>query len=98
LNLAVDAVPRNVDPDAVREYLQDLPGVEGLHDLHIWPMSTTDTALTAHLVMNPVPEDDEYLNEVCGHLAQRLGINHATIQIERSDSEVICHQSKNCAD
>jgi cobalt-zinc-cadmium efflux system protein len=47
LNLAVDAVPRNVDPEAVRQYLKSLPGVTAMHDLHIWPMSTTDTALTA---------------------------------------------------
>ena len=64
LNLAVDAVPRNVDPDAVRDYLTGLPGVTTLHDLHIWPLSTTDTALTAHLVMQPMPVDDHFLNDV----------------------------------
>ena len=98
LNLAVDAVPRNVDPDAVREYLSGLPGVMDLHDLHIWPMSTTDTALTAHLVMSPMPEGDRFLNDVAHLLADRYSINHATIQLERHESDVICHQSVDCAE
>jgi cobalt-zinc-cadmium efflux system protein len=98
LNLAVDAVPRNVDPDAVREYLQNLPGVTAMHDLHIWPMSTTDTALTAHLVMHLLPDDDKFLNDVAHQLSDQFGINHATIQLERHESDVICHQSLHCAD
>jgi cobalt-zinc-cadmium efflux system protein len=98
LNLAVDAVPRNVDPEAVRQYLKSLPGVTAMHDLHIWPMSTTDTALTAHLVMSPLPEDDLFLNDVAHHLADRFTINHATIQLERHESDVVCHQSQHCAD
>ncbi len=98
LNLAVDAVPRNVDPVAVREYLSGLPGVRDLHDLHIWPMSTTDTALTAHLVMSPMPEGDRFLNDVAHLLADRFSIDHATIQLERHDSDVICHQLVDCAD
>jgi cobalt-zinc-cadmium efflux system protein len=98
LNLAVDAVPRDVQPDAVRAYLVSLPGVQELHDLHIWPMSTTDTALTAHLVMEPMPDNDEFLHEVSHQLETRFGIHHPTIQIERPDSEVVCHQSVHCAD
>ena len=98
LNLAVDAVPRNVDPDAVRDYLTGLPGVTALHDLHIWPLSTTDTALTAHLVMQPIPDNDQFLNDVVGELHDRFSIDHATIQLERQDSGVICHQSIHCAD
>jgi cobalt-zinc-cadmium efflux system protein len=98
LNLAVDAVPRGVDPQAVREYLSSLPGVKELHDLHIWPMSTTDTALTAHLVMDPVPSDDRFLYGVSQELSSRFGIHHPTMQIERPDSSVTCHQSVHCAD
>lgn len=98
LNLAVDAVPGNVDPDAVREYLSGLPGVMHLHDLHIWPMSTTDTALTAHLVMNPLPASDHFLNDIAHTLADRFSISHATIQLERHDSDIICHQSAHCAE
>jgi cobalt-zinc-cadmium efflux system protein len=98
LNLAVDAVPRNVDPDAVRDYLSALPGVRAIHDLHIWPMSTTDTALTAHMVMDRFPDSDHYLNEVAKVLQERFSINHPTIQLERHDGEFVCHQSAHCAD
>jgi len=98
LNLAVDAVPRNVDPAAVRDYLSGLPGVHALHDLHIWPMSTTDTALTAHLVMKVFPDSDKFLNDVAHVLEERFSIKHPTIQMERHDSDIVCHQSVHCAD
>jgi len=98
LNLAVDAVPRNVDPLEVRDFLASLPGVRELHDLHIWAMSTTDTALTAHLVMDPMPDTDEFLHEASEQLESRFGIHHPTIQIERLDSTVVCHQSVHCAE
>ena len=98
LNLAVDAVPRNVDPEAVRSYLSALPGVREIHDLHIWPMSTTDTALTAHMVMNELPASDDYLNEVARVLQERFHINHPTIQLERHGGDFLCHQSAHCAD
>ena len=98
LNLAVDAVPRNVDPAAVRSYLSGLPGVTAIHDLHIWPMSTTETALTAHLVMERFPDSDHFLDGVAKVLNERFRINHPTIQLERSDSEVICHLSVHCAE
>jgi len=98
LNLAVDAVPRNVDPDAVRDYLSSLPGVQAIHDLHIWPMSTTDTALTAHMVMASFPDDDQYLEGVAQVLHERFAINHPTIQLERQDSDYVCQQSVHCAE
>jgi cobalt-zinc-cadmium efflux system protein len=98
LNLAVDAVPRNVDPEAVRSYLSGLPGVRAIHDLHIWPMSTTDTALTAHMVMEDLPQSDEFLNDIAVVLQERFAIKHPTIQLERQDSEVTCHQALHCAD
>ena len=98
LNLAVDAVPRHVDPEAVRAYLSGLPGVLAIHDLHIWPMSTTDTALTAHMVMGDFPADDRFLSDIAAVLHQRFAIKHPTIQLERYDSEVVCRQSQHCAD
>ena len=98
LNLAVDAVPKNVDPDAVREYLSGLPGVLHLHDLHIWPMSTTDTALTAHLVMDTMPDSDRFVNDVAQMLADSFSISHTTIQFERDDSDTTCYQSVHCAE
>lgn len=96
LNLAVDAVPRDVDPVKVRDYLAQLPGVQDQHDLHIWAMSTTDTALTAHLVMAPLPDSDRFLNEVSARLQEEFGIDHATIQLERADENVPCRQ-QDCA-
>lgn len=98
LNLAVDAVPRSVDPQAVRDYLSGLPGVRSIHDLHIWPMSTTETAMTTHMVMDSLPESDQFLNDVACVLEDRYSIQHVTIQLERSDSDVVCEQSIHCAD
>jgi len=89
VNLAMDAVPAGIDPDAVKEYLSGLPGVRAVHDLHIWGMSTTETALTAHLVMPIPPADDKFLHEVSHALHERFEIGHATIQIEHGD--VDCH-------
>lgn len=98
LNLAVDAVPRDVNPQEVRAFLAGLPGVQQLHDLHIWPMSTTDTALTAHLVMDPMPGSDDFLHHVSHQLESRFGIHHPTIQIERLDTDEPCHQAVHCAE
>ncbi len=98
LNLAVDAVPRNVEPESVRAYLTGLPNVTAIHDLHIWPMSTTDTALTAHLVMQELPPDNHFLHDTAHELEHRFSIEHATIQIEAASSDIICHQSEHCAE
>ena len=98
LNLAIDAVPRDLDPSEIRHWLSDQPGVEGLHDLHIWPMSTTDTALTAHLLMPVPPVDDEFLHHLARQLHRKYGISHATFQIERDDENHLCKQSLSCAE
>ena len=98
LNLAVDAVPRDLDPYEVRRWLSEQAGVVGMHDLHIWPMSTTETALTAHLLMPVPPEGDEFLHGLAQQLHERFGISHATFQIERGDGDYLCMQSNNCAD
>ena len=98
LNLAVDAVPEKVDPDRVRRFLLDLPGVTGMHDLHIWALSTTNTALTTHLVMPVAPADDAFLHEVAVRLREEYHIDHATIQIERGAGDARCHQYDGCAD
>lgn len=83
LDMAFDAVPKNIDPHDVREFLQELPGVTGIHDLHIWPMSTTETALTAHLVVPAAHEDDHFLRDVAEQLEHRFRIAHTTLQVER---------------
>lgn len=82
-NLAVDAVPRHIDPDLVRGYLESLPGVTEVHDLHIWALSTTSTALTIHIVIPTVGDDDDFIRETTDQLHTRFGIDHSTIQIER---------------
>ncbi|QGM96883.1 cation diffusion facilitator family transporter [Methylocystis parvus] len=87
LNLALDAVPAGVDPTAVEEYLASLPGVTDVHDLHIWAMSTTETALTAHLVRPSAEPDDKFLMAIAHDLEARFDVQHATIQIERGDGE-----------
>ena len=87
IGLALDAVPEGLDIAAVRAHLLALPEVAGLHDLHIWGMSTTETALTCHLIMPDGHPGDAVLNEMAQQLHHRFGIQHATIQIELADSE-----------
>jgi cobalt-zinc-cadmium efflux system protein len=86
INLALDGVPRGIDLPDVMDYLARLDGVTGVHDLHIWAMSTNETALTAHLV-RPAGFNDAFLHGVCAELAHRFRIQHATLQIE-SGSDV----------
>ena len=90
IGLALDAVPEGVDAAAVRAHLLGTPGVTGLHDLHIWGMSTTETALTCHLVMPGGHPGDATLNGIAQQLDQRFGIHHATIQIELADADEAC--------
>src|SRR5436190_62095 len=90
LGLALDAVPEGVDATAVRAHLLALPGVTGLHDLHIWGMSTTETALTCHLIMPGGHPGDAVLGGVAEQLHQSFGIQHATIQIELADTDAAC--------
>ena len=82
VNLALSAVPLGIDRAAVEGYLADLPGVTAVHDLHIWGLSTTDSALTAHIVRPGCGTDDEFLKRVARELKERFGIGHATIQVE----------------
>ncbi|QZD94730.1 cation diffusion facilitator family transporter [Qipengyuania gelatinilytica] len=77
-------VPKGISESAVRGYLAGLEGVKEIHDLHIWPMSTTETALTAHLVMPGPHPGDGFLREISTELKHHHRINHATIQIEQS--------------
>lgn len=81
VNLALDAVPRDIALPEVRDYLAALDGVSEVHDLHIWAMSTNETALTAHLV-RPGGTDDAFLHQVCAELSRRFNIQHPTLQIE----------------
>jgi cobalt-zinc-cadmium efflux system protein len=82
VKMGLHAVPEKIDEPAVRAYLAGLPGVAAIHDLHIWPMSTTETALTAHLVMPSGPPGDAFLRDLAHELEHRFGIEHATVQVE----------------
>jgi len=84
-NLVLDTVPAHVDRDAIEEYLRGLPGVTAVHDLHIWGLSTTDIALTAHLVRPGRGTDDALLMAAADQLRRRFGIGHSTFQIEEGD-------------
>ena len=90
IGLALNAVPERVDAAAVRAHLLALPGVAGLHDLHIWGMSTTETALTCHLIMPAGHPGDAVLNGIAQQLHHRFAIEHATIQIELADTDEAC--------
>ena len=82
--MALDLVPANVDPMAVRNYLEALNGVTAVHDLHIWPLSTTRIALTVHLEMPNGSGGDEFVHSVCEYLHTTFGIEHSTIQVEQN--------------
>lgn len=88
VNLALGAVPPGIDAEAVTRYLTSLPGVTGLHDLHIWGMSTTEAALTAHLVRPEGGASDAFLAQAANELEHRFGIGHTTLQIETEDGNV----------
>lgn len=82
VDLALDAAPEHIDTDQVRGYLETLPGVASIHDLHIWALSTTESALTAHVVRAANDDGDDFLCAAEIGLAERFGIGHATLQIE----------------
>jgi cobalt-zinc-cadmium efflux system protein len=86
INRSLSAVPSEIDPTAVATYLQDLPGVEAIHDLHVWAMSTTEIALTCHLVMPNGHPGDDFLRQLDSELYHKFRIIHPTIQIELGDA------------
>jgi len=88
--MSLAAIPQGIDRASVEGYLHGLPGVSEVHDLHIWAMSTTETALTAHLVRPGAALDDRLLHEICHELEHRFKISHATLQIEAGDTEHTC--------
>jgi cobalt-zinc-cadmium efflux system protein len=93
VKMALHAVPENIDEASVRRHLADLPGVAAVHDLHIWPMSTTETALTAHLVMPGGQPGDAFLHELAHDLEHRFGIGHATVQVETGEDDCGLHEA-----
>jgi cobalt-zinc-cadmium efflux system protein len=90
VNLALDAVPQNIDPGKIEAYFAALPGVTEVHDLHIWAMSTTEVALTVHLVRPGAGLDDELLGRACHDMQEKFSIGHVTVQIEAGDPDHAC--------
>jgi len=84
VRMSLAAVPDNVEAERVRRAIEEMPGVLELHDLHIWPMSTTETALTCHVVMPDGHPGDSFLHDAAHRLAHDFSIGHVTIQIETS--------------
>ncbi|MDF2115084.1 cation diffusion facilitator family transporter [Roseiarcaceae bacterium H3SJ34-1] len=89
LELSLNAAPRNIEPEAVRAYLGAQTGVANIHDLHIWAMSTTETALTVHLRMPGGHPGDAFLLHIAHDLKEKFRINHPTLQIETS-ADTVC--------
>jgi cobalt-zinc-cadmium efflux system protein len=90
VKLSLQGVPSGIDFDRVKAYLAGLPGVKEVHDLHIWGMSTTEVALTAHIMMPDGHPGDAFLHQVCKVLKDKHGIIHATVQIEMGDDHHTC--------
>ena len=85
LNLAIDSVPEGIDMDGIKRYLTGLENVCQIHDLHVWPMSTTEVALSVHLIIVDDSLNNDFLTKLQRQLHDRFGIEHSTIQIERQD-------------
>lgn len=92
LHLLFDGVPHGVSLPAVQGYLQSLPGVKGVHDLHIWALGTSEVALSVHLLMPAGSPGDVFLSELAAELREHHGIHHPTVQIETQARECGCHQ------
>lgn len=90
VNLIMDAVPHNIDQEKITHFLVQYPGVKECHHLHIWGLSTNETALTTHLVM-PNGISDAELDDLHQQLAKQFAIHHATIQVERGEQDGCCH-------
>jgi cobalt-zinc-cadmium efflux system protein len=88
--MALHAVPADIDPDQVMGFMEKLNGVAQVHDLHIWPMSTTERALTCHLIMPGGHPGDKALADLSHELEHRFRIGHVTIQVETGDPSAYC--------
>jgi cobalt-zinc-cadmium efflux system protein len=90
VRLALDAVPPGVDLQSIRDYLAGQPGVVDVHDLHVWALSTTGNALSAHLVMPAGHPGDELLDHIVATLRERFSMQHATLQVDLGTTEHRC--------
>lgn len=90
INYTIDAVPKGIDYAGIRRFLMRFERVKQIHDLHIWPLSTTEIAMTVHLVVKDNSLDNKFLRKIQQHLHDHFGIKHATIQVETSIKEKDC--------
>ena len=97
IQMVLDAVPAHIELPAVEQFLCERSGVAQVHDLHVWAMSTTEVALTAHLVMPDGHPGDQVLADLCHQLRDRFGIIHSTLQIEIDDSHELRNYEKGCS-
>lgn len=96
VSLILDAIPRHIDPHQIEDYFKNLPGVQTVHDLHIWGLSTKEIALTVHLIMPTSRLSDEDFQTINRVLKQQFHIDHATIQVETGSAEFPCEQINPC--
>jgi cobalt-zinc-cadmium efflux system protein len=94
INYAIDAVPNNIDTAGINQYFLSFENVSRIHDLHVWPLSTNETALTVHLVVNNESLDNSFLKNLEKHLHDHFNIGHSTIQIETSEQDNECSLEK----
>ncbi|HFQ60711.1 MAG TPA: cation transporter [Epsilonproteobacteria bacterium] len=94
VNLAMDGVPSGIDMEGIKNYLLTLPSIEEIHALHVWALSTTEIALTVHLVSNKSELDNAFLDEIQDYLHDHYDIEHATIQIEYATDDYVCDLNK----
>jgi len=90
VRMALNAVPAHIDAQAVETYLRQCAGVADIHDLHIWAMSTTETAMTVHLVMPEGYPGDGFMDEIAHTLAERFALQHSTLQVEQGTTDHSC--------
>jgi cobalt-zinc-cadmium efflux system protein len=94
VHLALDSVPEGIDMDAIDRYFASLPGVVDVHDLHVWPISTTETALTVHLVTSSNSAPTDFLDMVETALHERFRIDHSTLQLEGPEAHTRCRRAR----
>jgi len=85
MNLAIDSVPEGIDMAGIKRYLTSLENVSQIHDLHVWPMSTTEVALSVHLIIVNDSLDNDFLPKLQQQLREHFSIEHSTVQVERQD-------------
>jgi cobalt-zinc-cadmium efflux system protein len=96
IRLILDAIPRHIDYKGVTRFLESLPDVKAVHDLHIWGLSTKEVAITAHLVMASDHQSDVDYKHINTVLKEKFKINHVTIQVEMENSDYLCIRCETC--